>query len=390
MQSSETIFQSTQLWSLVALLTFALPGMGLWQQTPAKSWDALDAETERLAENGDLKQAIQVAKLAVAAASNPKQSGRSLDHLGFLYHSAGDLKQGETYLQQGLELRKKELGSDSADYAESAADLALLYRDTNRGQEAKTLAAEAVNIRTRLLGPQDLVVAESLNRLGTIDAFLGEYELAASTLEKALAIHELHLDPNHPPAEYGTLCVNLSGTYQRIGRYAKAKVLSQKAVDALRKNPGVNHPAYAMSVGQFASLETDLGNYAAAEKLYNEAGTLLAEQLGEQHLQYSQFLNNRGILYSAMGNLAAAEADYRKSLELKTKINGPDSLAVARTLKNLAPLVYNKNHAEGQQLFQEAAGIFAKSPQPPPFDYAFVLLGLGEAQREGGNLRSAR
>src|SRR4051812_39628805 len=145
--------RQSQFRILLPLLMFALPPIALSQRPPAKSWDALDVEVERISDRGDLQQAIQVAKLALAAASNPKQSGRSLDRLGFLYYTSGDLKQGEIYLRQGLELRKNQFGPDSADYAESADDLALLCRDTGRGQEARTLAEQALRIRSRVLGP---------------------------------------------------------------------------------------------------------------------------------------------------------------------------------------------------------------------------------------------
>src|ERR1700733_5009195 len=93
-------------------------------------WDALDQQIEQLYLKGDMAGAVRAAKLAVDAASTPKQSGRSLDRLGFLYYNSGNLKDGEAFLRQGLELRRKELGTDSADYAESANDLALFCRDT--------------------------------------------------------------------------------------------------------------------------------------------------------------------------------------------------------------------------------------------------------------------
>ena len=47
-------------------------------------WDALDQQIEQLYVKGDLPGAVRAAKLAVDAASTPKQSGRSLDRLGFL------------------------------------------------------------------------------------------------------------------------------------------------------------------------------------------------------------------------------------------------------------------------------------------------------------------
>ncbi len=131
-------------------------------------WDALDGQVEQLYLKGDMAGAVRVAKLAVDAASTPKQSGRSLDRLGFLYYNSGNLKDGELFLRQGLALRREKLGADSADYAESANDLALFCRDTRRFPEAQSLAEEAVAVRSRVLGANDPTVAETLETLGSI------------------------------------------------------------------------------------------------------------------------------------------------------------------------------------------------------------------------------
>src|SRR6202050_1892486 len=131
-------------------------------------WDALDQQIEQLYLKGDLPGAVRVAKLALDAASNPKQTGRSLDRLGFLYYNSGNLKDGETFLRQGLKLRREKLGADTADYAESATDLALFSPDTRRFPEGQALAEDAVAVRAHVLGANDPLVAETLETLGTI------------------------------------------------------------------------------------------------------------------------------------------------------------------------------------------------------------------------------
>jgi CHAT domain-containing protein/tetratricopeptide (TPR) repeat protein len=359
-------------------------------QAPKPDWASLDRQTEELYVKGDLKEAIRIARLAVDAASDPKQSGRSLDRLGFMEYTSGNLKDGETFLRQALELRKSKLGTETADYAESANDLALFCRDSGKLPEARVLAEEAVAIRLRVLGRQHPRVAESLNTLGSTYALLGEYDLAISRFEEARDIHERQPEPRDFSEEYGTLCINLAGTYQRVGKYAKAEAVFEKGLDVLRRKPGVNHPAYSASLVAYAYLQTDLGHYSAAEKLYEESGKLMREQLGEQHSYYAAFLNNRAGLYAALGNVTVAESDYRKALELKRKIYGPDALTVGASLRNLARLVYARNPQEGEKLSKEAVDLYGKNPKAPAFDYASALLGLGEAQRNRGDLAAAR
>lgn len=354
------------------------------------NWDVLDQQVEQLYLKGDIAGAVRAAKLALDAASNPKQSGRSLDRLGFLYYNSGNLKDGQTFLRQGLELRREKLGAETADYAESANDLALFLRDTRRFQEAQPLAEEAVAVRSRVLGANDPLVAETLETLGSIYSGEGEYEKSAATFEKARAIYVSRIDAKNPaPPEYGTLLVNLAGNYQRLGKYRKAEADFDTALDVLRKTIGQKHPIYATSVVGYANLERELGNYSTAEKSYSEAAPLLKAALGENHPMYVQLLDNRAVLYQAMGNNAGAESDYRTALELRKKIFGQNHVLVAATLRNYGRFVYAGNADQGEKLLREAVDIYSNASDRPPFEYANTLLALGEAERKRGDLPAA-
>ena len=359
-------------------------------RAPPQNWAELDRQAEDAYNKGDLKEATRIARLAVQAASGAKQSGRSLDRLGFFQYTAGELKEGEVNLRQSLELRRDQLGAGTEDYAESANDLALLLRDAGRANEARPLAEDAVVIRRRLLGPKHLRVAESLNTLGSILGKLGDYDDAILQFEEALAIHESQSEPRDFSEEYGTLCINLAGTYQRVGKYGQAQATFAKGLNVLRVKPGIHHPAYSASLAAYAYLQEDLGHYREALRLYDEAGRLLPEQLGERHPFYAAFLNNRGSLYARIGNLSAAEADYRKALELKRQIFPPDAFTIGATLRNLAQLFSSTRPAEGERLFQEAVDLYSRSAKPPPFDLGSVLLGLAQAERNRGDLTAAR
>ena len=355
----------------------------------AQDWSSLDTQAESAYTQGDLAGAIRIAKSAVASAVGPKQSAHSLDRLGFFQYTAGDLKTGETSLRKALEIRKTEIGDDTLDYAESANDLALLCRDTDQYTEGRKLAEQAVAIRSKLLGARDPRVAESLNALGGVLVFLGEYEQAIARMEEAFAIHQSQSPPEFSE-EFGTLCINLAGTYQRVGRYADSEAMFEKGLNVLRVKPGVNHPAYSASLVGYAYLQADLGHYSVAEKLYDEAGKLLLAQLGDQHPAYAAFLNNRAALYAQIGNVSMAEADYRKSLDLKRKQNGPNALTIGSSLRNLARLVYARDREQGEKLFQEDVNLYSRNSAPPAFDYSSALLGLAEAQRNRGDLAAAR
>ena len=360
-------------------------------QAQQPDWDALDQQVEGLYLKGDIAGALRVAKLALDAASNPKQSGRSLDRLGFLYYNSGNLKDGETYLRQSLELRRDKIGPSSDDYAQSANDLALFLRDTRRLREAQALAEDAVAVRSRIPDANDASIAEALETLGSIYSGEGEYEKSAATFERARAIYETRIDAKNPaPPEYGTLLVNLGGNYQRLGQYRKAEADFSTALDVLGKTIGPSHPIYATSLLGFANLEMERGNYSGAEKFYDQAAPVLKSALGENHPMYVQMLDHRANLYAAMGNRTAAESDFRAALQLRKKIFGPKHVLVAATLRNYGRFLYARNAQESETLLREAVDIYANAPDRPAFEYANTLLSLGEAERKRGDVAAAR
>ncbi|HEY7188963.1 MAG TPA: CHAT domain-containing tetratricopeptide repeat protein [Vicinamibacterales bacterium] len=374
---------------MLACCVLLLQSIGLGQTPGASEWQALDQQATDLYVQGDLPKAIVAAEQALRAASSPRESGRSLDRLGFLHYTSGRLAEGEKYLRESLRVRQEAFGIDSLEYAETANDLAMLLRDLRKMDEARSLADRAVSTRVQRLGANDDLLAESFNTLGTVFAFTGDYATAVANFEKALAIHESRSTAARASEEYGTLCVNLAGTYQRLGKYALAESAFAKGLDALRVKPGEMHPAYAASLLAYAALKVDVGHYVDAERLYEEGGRLVKAELGEDHPVYATFLNNRGFLFQSIGNAAAAAADYQRSLDLKRKLYGPGSPLAVSTLRNLAHLTYAQNHEMGERLLAEAVSLYAKASSAPPFDYTSVLLGLERAQRDRGALTDA-
>lgn len=367
-----------------ALALLSLQAVALGQGQAVSTWQSLDARAADLYARGDLPQAIAAAEDALRVAGSPRESGKSLDRLGFLSYTSGKLPEGEKYLRESLRVRETAFGADSLDYAETANDLAQLLRDLRRMDEAKALAERSVVNRIRALGADDPLVAESLNTQGSVHALAGDYQTAVSMFERAITIHERRPAAERANEEYGTLCVNAAGTYQRLGKYEVAERSFEKGIGALRVKPGIDHPAYAASLLAYAALKVDLGRYIDAERMYDEGGRLVAKELGAEHPVYATFLNNRGALFQTIGNVEAAEADYRQSLELKRKLYGPGSLLAASTLRNLAHLTYARDHAAGERLLSEAVDVYARLTNPPPFDYVSVLLGLGRAQLDRG------
>lgn len=349
-------------------------------------WNQFYLQSEDSYRKGDLPEAARLAQLALNAAGSAGEKGASLDRLGFLQYQLGKRAEAETLLKQALEIRAG-LGRETEGYADTALNLAMLFRDMRRLEEALKFATEGSAIRAKLLGRSHPGYAESLNVLGSVEANLENFPKALATYEEGLAIHEAQLDPQNPSEEYGTLCTNFANIALRAGKYQKASELFGKGLRALEKKPGKGHPAYSATLAGAAFLEQELGNFEKAEQMHVEARTLLVQQLGEFHPVVGIASNNLGVLYQMLGNPSAAEAAYRQSLAVKRKVAEKSSLAL--TIRNLGRLVFERDPAEAEKMYREAIGLFEQAANPLSYEVGNTLLSLAEAQRTLGSLHQS-
>jgi tetratricopeptide (TPR) repeat protein len=188
---------------------------------------------------GDLPEAIESAQAALRIAASPKETGRSLDRLGFLYYTSGKLTEGETYLRRSLQTCEAAFGTDSLEYAEPANDLAMLLRDLKRMDEAKALRARAGRGRDSVFWAPALAARREAStpwpRCRPCPATMPARSRCSSA---AMAIHESRPWPERETEEYGTLCINLAGTYQRIGKYTAAEAAFEKGLEAASRQAG--------------------------------------------------------------------------------------------------------------------------------------------------------
>lgn len=71
----------------------------------------------------------------------------------------------EEYLQKGLEIRKKLLGANHADFANSFNSLGVLYSSTAQYYKCEVYLENSLHLRNKIFGPEHVDVAMSLNNL---------------------------------------------------------------------------------------------------------------------------------------------------------------------------------------------------------------------------------
>ncbi|MEM8557788.1 MAG: tetratricopeptide repeat protein, partial [Bacteroidota bacterium] len=128
------------------------------------------------------------------------------------------------------EAEARALQTQAADLAraDSLGQAAVALAGDGRTAEAVVLAEEEVALRGDVQGGEHPGMATSLHNLAAIYADLQRYDEAEARYEQALSLYETHLGPDHPEVA-GTLG-NLGDLYHTTGRYTEAVPLLQRAL----------------------------------------------------------------------------------------------------------------------------------------------------------------
>ena len=85
----------------------------------------------------------------------------------------------------------------------------------------------------------------------------------------------------------------------RQGKYDRAVVVAQKALEVAEENVGPDHPDVATSLNNLAELYRTQGDYAKAEPLYKRSLAIQEKVLGPDHPNVAVSLENMAVLYRA-------------------------------------------------------------------------------------------
>ena len=259
----------------------------------------------------------------------------------------------------------------------------LLYRtggylfDRSQLAGAESLYQRALAIREKQLGPEHPDVAQSLNSLALLYHFQDKYKEAEPLYQRALAIRKKRLGLKHP--DVATSYDGLAGLYQEQGEYKNAELLYKKALAIREKVLGLEHPDVATSYDHLAGLYQEQGNYSDAEPLYQRALTIREKQLDPEHRDVANTYNNLAILYEAQGKYPQAEQLYKLALEIWEDQLGRKHRTVAICLNNLAQFYQKKNdYSRAEDYYKQALEVYKEISGSEDPDVAKVRKSYAE------------
>ncbi|WP_435212260.1 tetratricopeptide repeat protein [Streptomyces sp. bgisy034] len=224
---------------------------------------------------------------------------------------------------------------------ETPANLAPLLGQTAfhlaaRGQAALALPLEerALAITEASLGPDHPDTALRLNNLARTFSDLARHADALPLAERALAITEASLGPDHPTT--ATRLNNLATTLSDLGRPADALPLKERALAITEASLGPDHPDTALRLNNLARTFSDLARHADALPLAERALAITEASLGPDHPTTATRLNNLATTLSDLGRPADALPLAERALAITEAALGPDHPTTSVCLGNLA------------------------------------------------------
>ena len=194
----------------------------------------------------------------------------------------------------------------------------------------------SLNIREKILGPDDLSVGQSLFGLGVYCRNAGDIPRAEGHIcghwrsEKALG-------PDHP--DVALVLHNLSYLYYYDVRdYDRALSLYERSLATKEKTFGADHPLVAMTLTSIGLLEWKRKDYARAERYFQRALEINEKNEGPESVGVGTAAHNLGIVYKESGDYAKGEAFYRRALQIWEKALGKDHPRTAIALESLGIL----------------------------------------------------
>ena len=253
------------------------------------------------------------------------RTAAALANLARALTASGHLVSTEGYLQQALDLSRKDEKSPSIETAEILVQFGEYELDVKSNpQSARQMFAQALAIYRNAEGERSLAVASSLSNLAQAAIWLDDFALA----EK----------------------------YQR------------EAMNIFQETVSRNHPDHAVALATLGFILTQRGQYREAEQLLNEALDIEREVFGAENQHVAEIDSHLGILYEKQGDLPRAIQATSAAVRITTDRLGLDHYLTGYYLSNLAQLYLKANElvtAEDQA--RRALAVYAQALPPPTF-----------------------
>jgi tetratricopeptide (TPR) repeat protein len=215
-------------------------------------------------------------------------------------------------------------------------------------------------------------------QLGSVKYNQGEYQEAITFYEKALAVQQQSIPPNHP--DLAISYMGIGSVFYSMGAYPKALEYYEKALVIQQQSLPPNHPSLASSYNNIGAVYEDMGDYPKALSSHEKALAIKQQLLPPNHPDLAKSYIGIGNVYCRMDDYAKALSSYKKALAIKQQSllsNHPD---FASSYNNIGSAYHSMDdYPKALSSYEKALAIQQRSRPPNHPDLAMSYIGIGNA-----------
>ena len=284
---------------------------------------------------------------------DPEIQAQMMNVMGGVYDNLGLYPQAQSLYHDAVEIRERMLGPENPDTLRAMHRLCRPLREQGKYAEAEKLQRQTLDVQRQLLGPEhpDTLVSEA--ELATILYNEARYPEAEKLGRDALAAERRVLG-NEDSDTVWSMDI-LASIYFDEGRLSEAEKLYQEAVENRRRVLGPDHPDTLAAMDGYATTLATEHHNEEAEKLLRETLSIRQRVLGPEHRDTLMSMNNLGSMLFIEGQYGEAEKLEDETLNIQRRVLGPNHPDTAMSLYNLGGTVLHKgNPARALSLLREA------------------------------------
>lgn len=275
----------------------------------------------------------------------------ALDNLATLYSENNRPNDAITKYREALAVREKAPKPSAAFIATSQIKLAECLTLAHRDAEAEPLLLAAFTAQAKLLGPENPHVQETKRKLAVCYRNQKKYSSAEILFKELFITAKKRSDSSRAGVAWmDEICYarelgNLIDIYMRQTKWAEAIPLSQNLLASYQSAPINDHdlvslPSALLTMGICYSED---GQYLLAEPLFQQALELLQSSRKHEPSYVAIVLTKRANNFAAMGKYNQAEALYKQARSIWERVNKPGDGDQLETINGYASLL-KKTH----------------------------------------------
>jgi len=211
----------------------------------------------------------------------PEIQARLMNTIGACYLSLGLLRESRDLQEEAVRLRSRHFGDDDLQLADYRHQLSAVQRELGEFEASRKNLDLVVEVRRRQLGSDHYLVSWTLNDLGIIMGRLGDHASARKYLEQALALKEQIYGPDHEEvavtlSNLGMLLINVGDSRQSLPVLERSLRISERSLPP-------DHPRQSYALTNLGLAKVELGDYAEARDLFTRALVIDEAAYGPDH-----------------------------------------------------------------------------------------------------------